>query len=224
MFTSSRNLGTAVLTALCLLVGIAAAQHPTFETGAVDAIIGEGAFHAYTYATEVPADVADGEEDERVRAILEAIAGTTQHSASFMHVDEMKLGTTVLTPPTLYVTLSTRTHHPERSDIGSFMLQFALDPETLELLEEADVELKFYPRGSSYDDYYAFTEGVFELLEVTVVDDVTLAVSGTFSGALSYQTDYDVVHNPDDALAVEGSFTVARVVSNDAAFKLLMVE
>lgn len=224
MFTSSRNLGTAVLTALFLLLGSAAAQHPTFETGAIDAVIGGTAYHAYTYATEVPADVADGEEDERVRAILEAVAGTTQHSATFKHMDEVTLGGMVLTPATIYVALSTRTHHPDGTSIGSFMVQFALDPETLELVEDEAVEFKFYPRGSSYDDYYAFTDGVFELHPIQVVDEATMAISGTFSGTLSHQSDYDVVHNPDDAVTVEASFTVSQVVASDAAFKLIMAE
>ena len=223
MFTSSRNLGTAVLTALCLLLGSAAAQHRTFETGAIDAVIGGATYHAYTYATEVPADVAEGEKDERVRAILEAVAGTTQHSASFMHMDEMTMGGMVLAPATIYVTLSTRTHHPDGASIGSFMVQFALDPETLELVEDAVAEFMFYPRGSSYDDYYAFTDGVFELHPIQVVDEVTMTLSGTFSGTLSHQSNYDVVHNPDDALAVEASFT-ALVVTNDTAFKLIMAE
>lgn len=216
-------LGGLALATLAL-GALALAQGETFRTGTLDAVIEGTSYGAYTYATEIPDDVADGVTDEQQRAILERVAGTTQHSATFMHQDAMVLGGMVLVPERIYVTLSTRTDHPEGNSFGSFVVMFSLDPETLEPGDEADTEIRFYPDGIFADTFYALTEGVLELTSLEVADPRTMSISGVISGHLSLQEGYDIVHNPDDVLQIEATFTVDQVVSSSLAFELVTGE
>ncbi len=206
------------------IAAFATAQGETFRTGVIEAVVDGQNYSAYTYATEVPDDVADGVTDEQQRAILERVAGTTQHSATFMHQDAMVMASIVLAPETIYVTLSTRTDHPEGDSVGSFLVKFSLDPEALELREEADVAVTFYPHGSSYDDYYALTDGVLQLTSLEVLDSQTMAISGVISGLLSLQDDFDVAHNPDEVLQVEATFNIEQVATSSLAFELVTSE
>lgn len=206
---------------LLLLIGTVCAQHPTFETGAIEATIDGAHYRAFTYATEVPESVVDGVTDPGQLAFLERIAGTVQHSASYRYGEPIMLGAMELVPAAVYVAFSTRTDSPEGNSVGSIMVQFDLDPETLELTNEGGVQVTFYPRGSSYDDYYALTEGSFELHSVEVVDENTMSMSGVISGLLSWQYDYDTEHNPDDTLTIDATFDIAQVVASDVVIKLL---
>lgn len=192
-----------------------------FETGSIEAQIGSRTIRAYTYATEVPADAAAGIEDERQRAVLERVAGTTVHSASFMHQDAFTMGGMVLVPETIYVTLSTRTDHPDGNSIDSLLITFSLDPETFELGDEADIEVSWYPVGSSFEEYYALTEGTLTLDSLSVLDAHTIALSGTISGQLTRQSGFDIEHNPAEALPIEASFDVQQVKNSDLAFELV---
>lgn len=200
---------------LLALFSLAAAQYPTFETGQFEAVINGVEYRVYTYATEVPKDVADGATDEAERKFLKSIAGQTHHSASFAFKDERTIGQMVISPPMLQVALSTHSDHPQGATVDSLLLQFALDPDTLELLFPDEVEVSFFPRGSSYDDYYALTYGTLELHSVEYIDANTLTISGSFSGTLTHQDDYDIVHNPDDALTIEATFIIEQVVSKE---------
>lgn len=210
----------SVALAAASLSGLGLAQ-TEFETGTIQAEIGARNISAFTYATEVPADAAEGIEDERQRAVMERVAGTTVHSASFMHREAMTMGSIVLVPETIYVTLSTRTGHPDGDSVDSLLIRFSLDPVTLELGDEADTEVRYYPVGSSYEEYYALTEGTLTLDSLTVVDAHTMSLSGTVSGVLTRQFDFDIVHNPDDTLPIQASFTIEQVSSSDLAFELV---
>lgn len=206
---------------LLLLAGVALGQYPTFETGAIEAQIDGTRYRAYTYATEVPASVVDGVTDERQLAFLQAIAGTVQHSASYRYSEPMMLGQVQLTEAAVNVVFSTRTASPEGESVGSILVQFNLDPDTLTITDEDSVEVKFYPRGSSYDDYYALTQGQVLLHSVERVDEHTLSMSGVIRGVLSWQDDYDFQHNPDDTLSIEATFDIAQVVASDVVIRLL---
>ena len=124
----------------------------------------------------------------------------------------MEIGNTVLYPARLNVAFSTRSRNDDAS-VGSLLLQFTLDPETLELGDQEDVEITFYPRRSESLDYYALTDGTLQLDAVEIIDRRTLAISGSFSGMFTRQFDYDHVHNPDDTLEVEAVFTIEQVVA-----------
>lgn len=217
MFNRSRL--TLAITAAALL-SLSFAQEP-YETGSIDATIDGREIRAWTYATDVPADVADGVEDERQRAVLERVAGTTVHSASFMYQDPIMLGGMMLVDETIYVTFSTRTGHPDGDSIDSLTIKFSLVPGTLELGDEVDIEVTYYPSGSSYDDYYALTDGSLVIESLEVLDEQTMAISGTVSGLLSHQSDYDIMHNPADTLQIEARFDISQVKTSDTAYSLI---
>ena len=213
----------ALILASLLLLGSVAAQ-AVHQTGTVDGTIDGSAYHAWTYATDVPEDVADGVEDEAVRAILTNIAGTTQHSATFNHMDAMTLGSIELMPATIFVTMLTRTEHPDGDTVGTVEINFSLQPETLELASQDDVVVKYHPGESSFSNYYALTSGGLELQSIEVVDEQTLAITGTISGQFSWQEGYETVHDPATAINVELTFVVNQVVSSSTAFELITGE
>ncbi len=215
MINGARRGLYAFTLALLALFSLAAAQYSTFETGHIEAVIDGLEYRVHTYGTEIPEDVADGAKDEAERKFLARIAGQTLHSASFAFKDERKIGKMVISPPMLQVAISTHSDDPQGPTVDSLLLQFALDPDTLELLFPDEVEVSFFPRGSSYDDYYALTNGTLELHSVEYVDANTLTISGSFSGTLTHQDDYDIVHNPGDALTIEATFTIEQVVSKE---------
>ena len=214
--TPSARMGLLALAlTLLTLVSLAVAQYPTFETGYIDAVIDGVEYRVNPYATEVPDNAADNATNDAERKFLARIAGQTQHSASFAFKDERTVGNMVVAPAMLQVAISTRSAHPDGATVDSLLLQFALHPGTLELLTEVDVEVSYFPRGSSYDDYYALTDGTLDLHSVEFVDAQTLTITGMFSGTLTHQDDYDVVHNPDDALTIEAKFVVEQVVMKE---------
>jgi len=204
-----------------LLASFALAQGTSTETGALTAIIGGEERLLHSYAMYVPEDVADGVEDPQQRAILERVAGTEQHTATYMFMEGMSLGGMVLTPDTIWVALTFRFGGPDAGGPHGVLLQFPLDPATLALLDPDQVEISYYPNGSSYDDYYALTAGAMSLDFVEVVDDVTLRIMGTFSGFMTHQTEYDVVHDEASAIEARGDFLVDRVVGSALALELV---
>ena len=210
-----------LLLAALLLSANAAAQYPSRQTGTVTAEVDGRNVTAVTTATEVPANAADSATDENQRAILERVAGTTQHTASFALHEAFMLGGIQLTAERIWVTVSTETDHPDGSSFDSFLVQFALDPEKLQLIDEDEAEISFYPRGSSWSDYYALTEGSLQLDEVVVLDGQTLRITGSFSGLFSHQTGFDITHNPADVLSVNATFELSEVGASDVTLNLL---
>ena len=174
-----------------------------------------------TYGTLVPEDVADGVEDPQQRAILERVAGTEQHTGTYRLMNEMKMGGMVLVPATIWVALTFRYGGPEASGPHGVTMQFPLDPATLTLSDPDQVEITYFPNGSSYDDFYALTEGSLSLDAIDIVDDVTLRISGTFSGYMSHQSEYDIVHDPATAIEAHGEFRVERVVGSQLVLELI---
>src|SRR5690554_4473387 len=130
-----------IITSLLLLGGAAAQE--VHRTGTVDGTINGSAYHAYTYATDVPENVADNMEDGPVRDMLLRAAGTTQHSATFNHMDSMMMGSIELMPATIFVTILTRTEHPEGETFGTVEINFSLQPDTLELSSPNDIVVRY---------------------------------------------------------------------------------
>lgn len=212
----------AVLSAT--LFSSALAQAQTRETGSVTAQIG-GTPHTFTSSTKhVPEDVAEGVTDEKVRAILEKVAGTDQHTATYMVMDPIMVGEVEIVPATLYATLGTAWSPEGASEEVSFDVKFSLDPAALDPASIGDIEVLYYPNGWGLDDYYALTEGGMTLDSVVVVDDNTLAVSGTIEGVLTHQTGYTVEHNPADALPITASFSIDEVVGSQLALDVVRGE
>lgn len=220
MFNRARLTTLSFALAVSTIFSLALAQD-AYETGSIDATIDGRTVRAWTYATDVPADVADGVEDERQRAVLERVAGTTVHSASFMHMEAITMGGITLMDETIFVNLSTRTDHPDGNSVESLLVKFSLIPESLELGTEADIEVSYYPDGVSYDDYYALTDGVLTLDSLEPLDASTMAITGTIRGTLTRQHDYDIVHNPDDTLQIDATFTISQVKGSDLAYSLI---
>src|SRR5690554_162547 len=167
-----------VVAALLSLLALASAQGDWFETGTLTTVIGGEERTLHTYGTYVPEDVADRVEDPQQKAILERGAGTEQHTATYSFMEGITVGGMALTPDTIWVALTFRFGGHESSTPHGVVFQFPLDPTTLELMDPDDVEIKYSPDGPSADDYYAFTEGNFELTAVEVVDESTLRISG----------------------------------------------
>ncbi len=206
--------------AALFLLGGALAQ-TVFETGSIDGTLGGSDYHAYTYASEIPDDVADRATSEEQREILEKVAGTTQHSATFMQMEAMVLGGIEIMPATIFVSVLTRTHHPEDREMQSLALDFSLDPATLELGAPQDISVSYYPDGISFSNYYALSNGTLSLESVEVVDARTLAITGSITGELSWQEGYEVVHDPATAIPLDVTFSLSQVVSSDLAFELI---
>ena len=224
----NRNSWPTAFTLIAILIAAvlstASAQAQTRETGSVTAQI-DGATHSFvSSAKHVPEDVAEGVTDEKVRAILEKVAGTDQHTATYMVMDPIMVGEVEIVPATLYATLGTAWSPEGASEEVSFDVKFSLDPAALDPASIGDIEVLYYPNGWNFDDYYALTEGGLTLDSVVVVDDTTVAVSGTIDGVLTHQTTSTVEHNPADTLPITASFTIDEVVGSQLALDLITGE
>lgn len=208
---------------LVALISTATAQE-TRTTGTVTATIGGEQLSLSSAAQRVPEDAADGVTDPERKAILEKVAGTEQHSATFMVMDPIKAGSVVIVPARLYVTIDTSVPDVDRSEHGGLSLRFSLDPETLDAASIDDVEVLYYPDGWDLSDYYALTEGALTIDRVELVDGSTLAVSGRVEGVLTHQDEFQAVHNPEDALTVSATFEIGEVAGSDVALELLSGE
>lgn len=207
--------------AVLLLAPLAVAQGTWFETGTLTSVIdGEQRLH-HTYGTQVADDVADGVEDPTQRAFLESIAGTEQHTATHKLFDEIAMGGIVLAPATLWLALTFRYGGHDATGPHGVTMQVPLDPTTFEVTDPDQVEITYYPNGPSYEDFYALTDGALTLELVEVLDDVTLRVAGSFSGYLTHQTDFDIVHDANTAIEVHAEFIVERVVGSQLVLELL---
>lgn len=203
------------------LASVSSAQSESFHTGSLAVALDGAETTLHTYATHVPEDAAERATSPEQRAILEKVAGTDQHSATFMYMAGMAVGGVQITPATIYVSLYFRADGERSSGVGGVDVSFALDPETLAMIEADDVDVKYLPTGSSFKDYYALTQGGLAIESVSVVDGQTLSVSGSFSGVFSLQEGFLVAHNPDDTIAAEATFEVQQVVGSDLVIDLL---
>ena len=210
-----------VVATLVLVAGPLAHAQTTFDTGTLVLVLGDSETTLHTYASHVPEDAAERATSPEQRAILEKVAGTDQHTATFMHLAGISVGGMQLTTATLHVSMYFRDDEERISGVGGVDIAFELDPETLEHVPSDDVDVKYLPTGSSFDDYYALTQGELVIDSVEVVDAQTLAISGRFSGVFSLQEGFLVAHNPDDTLAGEATFVVDQVVGSDVLLDLL---
>lgn len=184
-------------------------------TGDVDLTLAGEARAFHVYAVDVPENVAEGITDPDVRAALEAAAGTTEHGATWEVPEPVSIGGIALSSPTtMAVTVSARPTEDHAAGLGELRLRFELDLATLALSADAPVDVWFFPEAFSIRDFFALTEGALEVTSVERVDDVTLRVVGSFAGLLSFQPTLlgGVNHDPDQTIAVSGSFDLREVV------------
>lgn len=223
MYRQVRLLALLLSLVLLVLVSTATAQE-TRTTGTIIATVAGGPVSLSSTAQRVPEDVADGVTDPQQKAILEKVAGTDQHTATFMVMDPIEVAGVVIVPARLYVSIDTSIPGVNRSEHGGLSLRFSLDPETLSVESMDDVEVLYYPAGWDLSDYYALTEGALTIDSIELVDGSTIAVSGRVEGALTHQDGYQAVHNPDDALTISATFEIGEVVGSDVALELLSGE
>jgi hypothetical protein len=189
------------------------------QTGKVEAVIDGRQLTFVTSSSKVAEDAAQGVEDENVRAILEKVAGTEQHTATWMITEPFEMAGMILLPSQMFASLDASAK--DIGGTGEFRIEFALDQETLTLDTEMDIDIRYYPESWGVSEFYALTEGTMLLERVEVVDEQTLAMYGTISGVLSFQPGYSVEHNPDDMLPIEASFSIERVVGSQLLLEVL---
>ncbi len=183
-------------------------------TGTLEAVIAGKDHIMRSFVTTVPEDAAERTSDPEARALLEKLAGTEQHTATWMITDPFEMGGIVLLPAMLFVSIGTRASEDSTAN-------FALDIDTLELDTESDIEVRYFPESWSTKDFYALTEGTLQLNSVEVIDERTLRISGTVLGTLSFQESYSVEHNPNDTLPFEATFSIERVFGSQLPLELL---
>lgn len=214
----NRLICVTLILLLATFTSMVFAQPGWQQTGTIDAVI-NGRQHTFlTSSSKVPEDVAEGVTDENVRAFLEQLAGTEQHTATWMITEPFEMSGIVFAPAQMFASLDA---NALPSGTGGFRIEFALDQETLTLDTEMDIEVRYYPESWSVDEFYALTEGTMLLERVEVVDDQTLAMYGTITGVLSFQPGYRVEHNPADTLSIEASFSIEQVVGSQLPLELL---
>lgn len=211
-----RQAALATVSAALFTLAFAQADWPATQTGTVDfELAGEGK-QFYTFAVEIPENVADGHPEGPVRDRLAAAAGTTEHSATWNVNDPVMLGAVVLSTPTeMGVNLGTRPTQDFNAGLGLLLIDFSLSLEALALNAAETVlwSVTYYLETYEFNDFYELTEGSFEVTSVEIVDDTTLRVAGDFEGTLSHQSSLvSVAHNPSDTLPLSGTFDVVQVV------------
>lgn len=224
MFRHLRTPFEALLALLIVtIVATASAQSaPVWEpTGTLEAVIDGKTFVMHSFATVIPEDVAERSTDPEAREFLEKLAGTEQHSATWMVTDPFVMGGMVLLEAMMFVTIDTRISEDPNAEAGQIDINFGLDMDTLELEAGNDVEVRYFPIGWNLHDFYALTEGTLTLDSVEVADEHTLVISGAISGTMSRQDSISIEHNPADTLPFEATFHIERVVGSKLLLELL---
>lgn len=188
------------------LAGFTFAQADWHESGLLTAEIDGVHYELRSYYTQVADDVADNIEDEAVREFAQRYAGTVQHTATYRYVDAIEMAGMVMMPARIRVSIGLRTD-ADQSVPGQLDMEFALDPETLELIE-GDLSVRYYVDDWDLSDYYGLTEGEVLIDEIVDNGDDTWHIRGRISGSLTHQTSLDPAHNPDDALSIEAEFII----------------
>lgn len=194
------------LAASVLLGGSAAlAQAAWTPTGSVRLELPDTTLELSTYVTHVADDLAQKVDDADARAVAEKVAGTDQHTATWMLTDPVKVGGNVLVPARLFVLVDARAEGDPAAGSAAFHLEFALDPATLELVPDAEIALRYAPAGADRDGSFRTDEGAVTLERVERLDDHTLAIRGSAHGELEPRGE-------GNALPLDASFALDAVV------------
>lgn len=137
LLRSMRSLARVLLVlAVSSLGGAALAQAdwPSERTGTVEFDLADQSHTFYTFAVQIPENVAEGMPDGAVKDRLQAAAGTTEHSATWLvHAPVVMSGIVVSTPTEMFLTLSARPTQDANAGLGQLIIDFSLSLSTLEL-------------------------------------------------------------------------------------------
>lgn len=226
---SMPNLARVLLVFAAISLGgaaLAQADWPSERTGTVGFELGGQPHTFYTFAIQIPENVAEGMPEGAVKDRLQAAAGTTEHSATWLvHAPVVMSGIVLSTPSEMFLTLSARPTQDANAGLGQLIIDFSLSLRTLELSDpdQFNSSIRYYPKAYSARDYYALTEGGLVVTSVEQVDDYTLRVQGSFEGLFSFQERLvGETHNPADVLAVSGTFDVLVVGTRPVAEVLIV--
>ena len=205
---------------------LAQADWPSEHTGTVEFELAGEPHTFYTFAVQIPENVAEGMPEGAVKDRLQAAAGTTEHSATWLvHAPVVMSGIVLSTPTEMFLTLSARPTQDANAGLGQLIIDFSLSLRTLELSDPSQFSssIRYYPKAYSPRDYYALTEGGLVLANVEQVDDYTLRVQGSFEGSFSFQESLvREAHNSADVMAVSGTFDVLVVGTQPVADVLIV--
>lgn len=218
LLRSMRSWNSVLLMLAACSLGVAAlaqADWPSEQTGTVEFELAGQPHTFYTFAVHIPENVAEGMPEGAVKDRLQAAAGTTEHSATWLvHAPVVMSGIVLSTPTEMFLTLSARPTQDANAGLGQLIIDFSLSLHTLELSDPGQYSssIRYYPTAYSSRDYYALTEGGLVFANVEQVDDYTLRVQGSFEGSFSFQESLvREAHNPADVLAASGVFDVLVV-------------
>ncbi|MFA7461105.1 MAG: hypothetical protein WCY60_08915 [Trueperaceae bacterium] len=218
-----------LILAACSWGGAALAQAdwPSERTGTVEFELAGEPHTFYTFAIQIPENVAEGMPEGAVKDRLQAAAGTTEHSATWLvHAPVVMSGIVLSTPTEMFLTLSSRPTQDANAGLGQLIIDFSLSLRTLEQSDPGQFSssIRYYPKAYSPRDYYALTEGGLVVTTVEQVDDYTLRVQGSFQGLFSFQESLvREAHNPADVLDASGTFDVL-VVGTRPVVEVLIVD
>lgn len=215
-----RTIHFAIALTLSLLVASAAAQ--TRPTGTVDATIDGETYAFSTYAMHVAADIAEDIEDEEAREFAERVAGTDQHSATWMRMDAVGPAGMEILPESVTVMVDARADPDPFADAPIFDLSVSFEAATLERIPKMGVEVVFDPTPDADDGFYSLIDGAVVVERIEPVGDTVLAFAGTVNGTLAWQESAVTDPDPSDTMPIEASFAIDEVVGSTLLMDVLI--
>jgi len=195
-------LRSCLLVTLVVLAGSALAQSEYVEAGSLVATI--DGVEQTTHAYDIHAHTSEG--------VLFA------PGATFMFMDEMRLGDMVLTPAYFHITVPTYNLELENNQQGAIHLDILVDPETLELTQLEELRVTYYPNGMDPEKIYILSEGELKLDPIRIIDEDTWHVSGTIEGYVSHQASYNSTGDPNDKFHIVARFEFQQVKRQESPF------
>ena len=135
------------------------------------------------------------------------------HTASWVILKPMLMGGVNMIPDDVFVTINSRNTVKPTADQAEMKVEFSLDPVTLDLKPDSEPTILYYPPNSKANEYYAMTNGSFDVEKVTKIDANSFAISGSAQGEMTGQKSHTVVHNPKDVLPFKAQFELQKVVN-----------
>jgi hypothetical protein len=193
-----RKTTLALAIATCLAAPGWSQDFPVYqETGTIAITFGDEQMIHYTTGNSVPGQ-----------------PGREVHTASWIVLEPRLLGGMNITPNDVFVTITSRGSIDPDPGQATLRVEASLDPETLDLKASPAPSISFHPDDGN--GLYAMTVGVFEIESVTRIDADSFAIIANARGVMTGQTNWDVVHNPDDAVEFSARFDLRRVVNRRA--------
>lgn len=179
--------------AILLAMPALAQEMPVYEeTGTIEISFGNEGMTYYTTSNTVSAD-----------------PGRQVHTASWLILEPRLMGGVNISPDDVFVVIQARDSIEPRAGQATIRVEVSLDPDTLQLKKKPAPSIRFFPKGE--DDFYAMTDGTFEIDSVTRIDANNFSIVASARGVMTGQTGEPVVHNPDDPVDFSARFELQRV-------------